>query len=305
MTWKLIALVVSATLVAAAAANASPLYFQGFETDTSGWVPDITSGDGNGSITRTLSGGGTLGLTAFDGSYYGEVHNDTNGYLSGYGDGGATNLSGNGVTPPPYPGSSFSQSISVYINTSLSAPNSAISAYWIDMSPSSITSDGVGCYPAACSDEHNFRLFYNGTDAAVTIDGALTAALTITSSGWYTFQDTYAQGATPTSLVDTDMNIFNASGTLLSSTPVLGDSDGGTLLSDNLAGPGYIWLTAWQDGFSNNLLGIDDVRADASAVPEPPTALLFLDSLVGLGAVGRARRTSAAERRRAAALTAT
>ena len=42
---------------------ASPLYFQGFETNTSGWNVD-TGGDNNGGITRVASGGGVLGLNA-------------------------------------------------------------------------------------------------------------------------------------------------------------------------------------------------------------------------------------------------
>ena len=95
-----------------------------------------------------------------------------NGYSTGDGDGGFDGLGNNGSTPLAFPGNDFSQSISVYINTSTPAPAlPGVAAYWIDMSPDSVTSDGVGCYPYACADEHNFRLFYNGTSVGVTADG--------------------------------------------------------------------------------------------------------------------------------------
>ena len=284
---KLLASTGLACLVAAGSAHAAPLYFQGFETDTSGWTLQ-PGGDGNGSITQVPSGGGSLGLTAYQGSSYAEVHNNTNSYQSpGYGSGGFSFLNGDGVTAPPYPGSSFSQSISVYINVNTPAPTiPGVAAFWIDMSPSLVGPDGVGCDPAACSDEHNFNLIYTGSSVQVSTDGTPTG-LTINSSGWYTFQDTYAKGSTPSSLVKTDQNVFSASGTLLSSTAALGNSDGGTLTSNNLAGPGYIWLPVWQNGFSNDIIGIDNVRADA--VPEPSAFALLAAGLACLMGFGIAR----------------
>ena len=128
---------------------------------------------------------------------------------------------------------------------------------------------------------------YTGSSVQVSTDGSTSPALTITSSGWYTFQDTYAKGATPSSLVNTDLNIFDDTNTLLSSTALLGNSDGSTLTSDNLAGPGYIWLPVWQDGFSNDIIGIDNVRADA--VPEPSALALLAAGLVCLMGFGIAR----------------
>ena len=280
----------------AAPGHASSLYFQGFENNTSGWIVNqdgVAGESNNGSITRTASGGGPLGLPAFQGSYYGTVHNDTNGYQNpGYGSGGFSNLNGNGTTPTPYPGSSFSQSISVYINTATSAPTVSPTgpAFWIDMSPDVRTTPDVYCGAVACSDEHNFQLYYNGSSVTVGVDGGATPVLTIATSGWYTFQDTYAMGATPTSLVNTDLNIFNSSNTLLSSTAELGNSNGETLLSDNLGGPGYIWLPVWQNGFSNDLLGIDNVRADSTPVPEPASGTLFMAALLAAAGFGVFRR---------------
>lgn len=267
-------------LASTARGYADALYYQGFETNTAGWNAD-PGGDNNGGITRVASGGGLLGLNADNGSYYGEVQNSTNAYMPGYGTGGFSSLNGNGITPPPYPGWSFSQSISVYVNVATPAPTDPnVAAFWIDMAPSSIVDDGVHCYPFACSDEHNFQLTYNGSSVSVSTDASGgSPVLSINTSGWYTFQNTYSKGTTPTSLVSTDMNIYNAAGDLVSSTAALGNSDGSTLLSDNLAGPGYIWLPVWQDGFSNDVLGIDNVRADA---PEPASFAIFATALLGL-----------------------
>ena len=135
---------------------------------------------------------------------------------------------------------------------------------------------------------------FDGTSVAVTTDGSGTPALTISTPGWYTFQNTYTKGATPTSLVEKDMNIFDAAETLLSSTLVLGNSDGGTLESANLAGPGYIWLPVWQDGFSNDLLRIDNVRADATPAPEPGSMVLLTSGLVLAVGAGACRRATEA-----------
>jgi len=283
------AIAVSSLLATAGLARADVLFYQGFETNTSGWIAE-SGGDANGAIARTASGGGSLGLTAATGSYYGEVHNGTNAYQPGYGTGGFSFLNGDGTTPTPYPGSSFSQSISVYINTTTpAAPVAGVPAFWIDMSPSLIAPDGVGCDPAACSDEHNFQLSYTGSAVTVGVDGG-PSVLTINSSGWYTFETTYQKGPTSSSLVENNLDIFDSTGTLLSSTPALGNSDGSTLESSNLAGPGYIWLPVWQDGFSNDLLGIDNVRADAD-VPEPSALGIFIAALLCTGWLGlRSRR---------------
>jgi hypothetical protein len=267
-------------------ADASPLYFQGFETDTSGFY---------GPITQSSSG--TNGIAAYDGAYYGTMGNvdDDTGYI-GYGDGGFSNFEGDGITAPPYPGSSFSQSVSVYIDVGTAAPAATYgAAYWIDMSPSLNSPDGVGCDPAACSDEHNFRLFYSGSSVSITTDGG-PQVLNIDTSGWYTFTIDYMKGATGSDPVLNDLDIYDANGNLLSSTAAQGDSDLGTLTNDNLAGPGYVWFPEWQDGFSGDQLAIDDIRADASAtaVPEPSSFALIAAGLLGWGffALRRKRRVS-------------
>lgn len=260
-----------------ATALAGNLYFQGFETDTSGWIPD-TGGTSPGAIFREASGGGTLALTAFDGGYYAEVENSPSSYLNGYGTAGFSWFEGNGSMPPLYPGSGFSQSIAVYINVNTPAPTNPNDAgFAVDMSPgTTLTTDT--CYPAACADEQLFRLFYTGSSVNVIVpegNGASTPTVaTITTSGWYTFQITYQPGMAGT--VVNDMNILNASGQMISSTYLTEGTNAGMLLNADLAGPGYVWLPQWQNGFSGNLLGIDDVSADTLPTPEPPSGVLML-----------------------------
>ncbi len=282
-------LFISLALAVAQTSFGASLYFQGFETDTSGWTPD-TSGTTTGTITRVASGGGSLGLTAADGSYYAEVTNSDNSYQaatpgsSGYGTGGYS-FFGNS-SAPPYPGSPFTQSIDVYVNTLLTMGAGVQDAFWIDDAPSSTDptdvalNGGIG-YGA----EHNFRLAYNGGSVAISLDGGTSPLYTVTTSGWYDFQFTYSQSdATATDISDTTLTIATVGGTALASQTLENDSDGETLENQYLAGPGYTWLPVWANGFSNDVLGIDDVQAftNTAATPEPSS---FVPCGVGLAAL--------------------
>jgi hypothetical protein len=275
----------------------SNLAFNGFETGTGDWsfTTSGTTGEANGSITQTASGGGPLGLTAFDGSYYGTVHGNINGYAPGLANGGAS-FFGFDTGIPPYPGSPFSQEISVYINVNTPAPtNASAPAFWIDESPSSTSPKDAGTGGVGYGGEQNFRLTYTGSSVNVSADGS-TPLTTITKSGWYTFQMIYFKGATPTSLAMTTLNVLNASGAVLGSALELDDMGSNPLESQYLAGPGYVWIPQWQDNFSNDDLGIDDVRADAlTATPEPgAAALLAIGLLAAMVLVSRQRSASLA-----------
>jgi hypothetical protein len=227
------------------------LAFQGFETNTGDWTP-IT--------TRVPSGGGVLGLSSAAGNYHAELTNIYDTYFPGYG-GAEFSLFGF-ATQPPYPGD-FSQSISMYVfaNWPLASPNNNGQGVWIDMSPGNPDPNNFGA-------EHNFRLTPNGSSVGISVDGQTTPIVTLATSGWYKFQMTYQKGANPTDLVTTVMNVFDNSSNpnLLGTTTVVSNSPGGPLLSENLLGPGYVWITVWQDGWpaagANDVLAIDNVRAD-------------------------------------------
>jgi len=89
------------------------------------------------------------------------------------------------------------------------------------------------------------------------------------------------------------MYIYNlSSSALVGSTNVVADQDGETLQNQYLDGPGYVWLTVWQDGFSNDVLNIDSVQdGPLNAVPEP-TSILLLLTMVGLTGFAKYCRTA-------------
>ena len=273
-------------------AYADNIAFNGFETDTGDWSFDASGqvGDGNGNITQTASGGGPLGLTAFDGSYYATVQANTDGYSTGFANGGSS-FFGFDSSTPAYPGSAFSQDISVYINVNTPAPTDpSTPAFWIDDSPSSTSPSDAGSGGLGYGGEHNFQLSYTGSSVLVNVDGG-TQIATLTTSGWYTFQMIYAMGPTDTSLATTTLNILDSDNNLMGTDLTYDDSNSDPLESQYLAGPGYVWIAAWQNGFSDDYLGIDDVRADTVApTPEPAGQAAICAGFVLLGCFVRARR---------------
>jgi len=277
----------------AVTATAGSIYFQGFETDRSGWTPD-TSGSTAGTITRVANGDGTLHLIAPDGTHYAEVTNSDDAYPSGftvgqpgsgYGTGGYSLFGTSAVQP--YPGSPFTQSIDVYIDPTLTATSPSVPAFWIDAAPTSTDPNGN-----TYAGEHNFQLLYNSDAVTVNPDnGAKGALTTITNAGWYNFQFLYSQSdANPTDTSDTTLSVFNDTGTLLGSQTLTNDVPvNGTLQNQYLGGVNYIWLPVWQNGFSNDTLGIDDVSAD-TVTPEPSSIILFGAGFAVIGLFARRRR---------------
>lgn len=241
--------------------------FQGFETDTGDWVFD----DGGVVSGRVASGGGTLGVTSASGGYHCELANVHNNYQAGYGTAGYSLFGGK---DPVYQGP-FYQAVDVYISPAWSGLG-----FWIDMSPADI--DGTSLYAA----EGNFRLTANGSSVAVqAINGSVLT--NISTAGWYSFEMVWKKGATPTDLINMDLNIYDSSSTLLGSESFLAVFPQGTHpgQSQYLGNNSYVWLTVWQNGFANDVIAIDNVRT--GIIPAPGAVIL---SSIGVGLVGWMRR---------------
>jgi len=245
---------ITVTLTAAGAspsASSVPMAFTlhpaklvGFEKDIGDWKASLTDG-----IALVASGEGTLKLTASSGDVYAEVQNQTDGYQAGYGDAGYSFFGGKGLV---YEGDFF-QAVDVYIDAKWApAAAAGVPAFWIDMTP-------YHADPANYGAEHNFQLTATGSQVDVKADGA-TLIASLTESGWYTFLMTFRKDADPLQPVISDLVILHADGVEMGKATVTAVSPGGPLLSQDLLGNGYVWITVWQNGFADNLVAIDNLR---------------------------------------------
>ena len=239
------ALLFSSALALTATASATPNYFQGFESNTGDWQASL-------GISRTPAGGGTLHLAPSGGSYYAELKNLPDGYQSpGFGDGGYSFYGGADST---YHGAFF-QAIDVYINAHWAPPPGypTLPGFWIDMTPYHADINNYGA-------EHNFQITALGSAVQVSVDGQSTPIATLTNSGWYTFVMTYRRAPLLGDPVITDMSVYAPNHSLMGTTTVTATSPGGPFASADLRGNGYVWITAWQNGFANDVLGLDNQR---------------------------------------------
>jgi hypothetical protein len=230
--------------------------FQGFEVNTGDWVASK-------AITRVPSGGGALQLTASSGNYYAELQNLHDGYQTGFGDGGYSFFGG---ADSVYHGA-FYQAIDVYIDANWTPATFPWTAsFWIDETPYHADPNNYGA-------EHNFHVKALGSSVAVSVDGDGPPIATVTSSGWYTFVMTWERASNPSDPVITHMSVYDASHTQVGSTAtVYATSPGGPFASSDLRGNGYVWITLWQNGFANDVLGLDNVRTGVLSGLFPPTS---------------------------------
>lgn len=291
--------------------RASIPYFQGFETNTSGWFTQATSSIGAASITRYKSGDPSSpvgAINAASGSYYAVIKNAENTYSNNFSGNGGYSAFGYPAAPAPsdevYPGA-FTQSVSLYVAPSVWAPpsNTSVSAFWIDMAPAASAAAGsyagqplfggagyaTGSNGGTAENDFAFNVPTKGTVQINGLDSAQHPITTITQDGWYTFAITYSKGTD--GYVQEALDVYDNSGKLLSGeTPQLFDltpaNTGTTLGVPNayLGGPDYIWFTVWQNGFANDSLAIDNV----TATPEP--ASLALLGVAGVGTLLVLRR---------------
>jgi hypothetical protein len=262
------AVILCSTVLLAGAAFGAPS-FQGFETNTGDWV----FYDGGAQSGRVASGGGILGVSSASGLYHAELVNVHDFYSSGYGTAGYSYFGGRDRV---YQGSFF-QSIDVYIDPAWSGQG-----FWIDMAPCDI--DKTTLYAA----EGNFRLTADGS--SVNVQAINSSNLTtITTAGWYTFEMVWSKGTNPTDLINMDLNVYDSSSALLGSESFLAIFPQGTHpgQSQYLGNNSYVWLKAWQNGFANDVIAIDNVQTGPIPIPAPAAVTLCA---LGAGLVGWYRK---------------
>jgi hypothetical protein len=268
-------------------------YSQGFETDTSGWYqcPNVGSDVADGPINRVASG--VNGIPAYDGNYYGvEPGGPDYGDLGGEGlndftyfgltPSTAPGYTGWAATATAFPAGGFKASLAIYLDVGNSIYQAANDTRfdW-----------DIGMYDSSANFLRDFVFnagFYNNLGASGNQNGFVIAAgnnagrgssypedpghnpITITTGGWYTFNDVFTLSPTSGALQDL-MTVDNAQGDVVGTW---------TLSNPGDTNPGGIVYGAFeQQEFSNAGLAIDD--ATVTVIPEPGTV-----TLVGIGLVG-------------------
>lgn len=246
------------------------VYFNGFETDTSGWFA---------SATRVASG--NAGVTSATGGYHATIDHGTYTGWGGY------NYGAGGGVPTVF--QEYTTSLDIYLNVAggwsndkrfdyTSAINNNLGNHLRDfVFNAGFYNDGTG--PGANTDRFVISAGNNAGRASSYPKN--TGAIAISTTGWYTFQHHFYNNA---GTLKVDMSIFDSSNSLVHSW---------TLGTDAIAGVGgnrYGW-------FANNEFGAGAVAIDnselstAAAVPELSAACSWAVLGLVMGGLGfRSRR---------------
>ena len=287
---RLMITVLAVTAMASFASANTPVYNQGFESDSAGIV------NYPGPVTRVASGGGTLGVTSANGGYHAEVALDGT-----YGDGFYT---WNGGASSVWPGY-IKQSISVYINPAAGTTGDGWfwdaginndGGMWARGGGFGVQKTGGSTWSLGAEDDYGGYDYVGHTGFTHTNN----TPLNITTAGWYTLETEWVESTVNPPYIDQVNSVLSQSGGLLWT-----DRVNGVLSTPGWAGGiSYSWLGSQgpQDGDiaalgysvqanTMELLAVDNVYGEigpAGAVPEPGTMLLLGTGALGL--LGYARR---------------
>jgi hypothetical protein len=248
-----VAAVVAASLLAlgaaglAAAATPSP-FFNGFETDTSGW---------EGNITRVASG--TNGITSATGAFHAEA--DDNSVFTRWG----------GYTDE-FPANGYTTSVDVYLDPASGAANDTrfdwSSAISTPSMPPAHRRDFVfngGYYndatgPGAGQSRFVFSASNNAGRANSFPKNPARDPIAITAAGWYTFQHDFRNDG---GVLAVDLSIRDAGGNVLNTWTLSDPSD---VIGVTVGGNRYGWFATNEFSF----LAIDNSRLHVAV--GPPTS---------------------------------
>lgn len=250
-----------------AAAAAGPVFEQGFEVDTSGW---LDGGGAYGQFNRVASGGGTLNLTSANGGYHAEFSGVVDAYNRQIGsytrfDGYRTAF-GNG----------FVAQNTVYLDVGLAAGSGFDYSVAVNDQSGDHRRDFIF---HVTKDTSTGKLLVGGSNNTDFIPRESLEDINhyeVTTSGWYTLQHVFRdQGG----VLYVDLNLVDEFGNVLFTETRHNNDD---LIATVVGGNRYGWFTH----ITNMTVGVDETML---IIPLPSAAGL---TLAGLGLVGTRRYRS-------------
>lgn len=253
-----------ALLMSAAAANATQIFSQGFETDAAGWY----------SPTRVASG--TNGISSASGNWHAISSGNDYTRFGGY------NFGAGGGVPTTF--QAFTTSQDIYLNLNGGWANDTRFDWDVAVNKSDGTFGQDFVFNGGFYNDSDFT----GTGNRFVVSASNNATrsssypknpgrdpFAITTSGWYRFQDRFYNNG---GILNVDLSILDLNGTVLNSWTLPGASSIFTNGIASVGGNRYGW-------FATNefkALAIDNTTLTTASVPEPETlSLLALGLLVG------------------------
>jgi hypothetical protein len=254
------ALVAATVGLTGASASAQTVFFQGFESDASGWSAY------NSPVTREASG--FNGVPSFSGTHHGYVGTSPDSQSGAYTFFGGSSSSFNG---------GYTASSRIYLDTGWGTSEGfdySVAAYGQDGNHQRdfifhVGVQGDGTLRVGASNNSNFA---TRGDLA-SINNAI-----IASTGWYEFRHVFYDNG---GQLGVDLQVWDAGGTMLFSETRTSAAD---IIATEVGGNGYGWFTHMS---VNDGLHIDDVQLAYSVIPLPGAAGM---ALAGMGMIGLRRR---------------